>query len=430
MKNIFKKIQSALIITSLLVLSSMGVAVVVPSTPSTVYALGCDDDFYGENGVDFYSPEGCDSVCSNVSASALVGAGNLPLETSDYLKTVAQIDQKIADNKPRYVYAANETGVMWQAVAALHFRQANLDPGRSILTGELLGNSVDEATGESTPTDPNADAKMAAERFIEVSGGTYQIDPSRLTKDSPGSDWGRAFLAYHAGTTFKESGKDYTDSTYVVNGIDQNKQNMSWLGAPYETETGVDELKAGALTVLKYLDAVNDASGCAGYGAVTGDIVETGINLALPTPATNGMTQNSQARPSYLEAYGRVNSRAPTGIEVTDCGRFVSVVIRSSGADSQFPVVGTDAQVAYMQGSSRYMEVTDQELMPGDILVYNSGVRGDGNYAGHIMLYTGPNGSYVAVDASLGQRVPSVRAQSNVEWMRQQPNYSAWRLNG
>lgn len=428
MKILIRKTRLLLIIAVIVVSSVSGLF--IPQISSTVYALGCDDDSYGENNIDFYSPEGCDNVCSNVSSTALVGSGNIPTETAEYLESVVAINQKIEANKARYLYAEEQTGIMWQSIAALHFREAGLDSSKSIVNGSNLGSGLDEATGVTISSDPNEDAKMAAENFEEIATGTYQVSPSGLTKSSPGSEWGKAFLAYHAGPTFREAAKDYTLSTYVVNGIDQNTLNMSWLGGDLEEETGVDDKKAGALTILKFLEGINDSSGCSGYGAVTGDIVTSGINLALPTPAPNGTIKNTDARPSYLEAFSAVNGRVPTGIQVTDCGRFVSVVMRSSKVDSEFPEAGTDAQVNYMRSSPRYIEVTNQELEPGDILVYNSGVRGDGDYTGHIMIYTGANGTYVAVDASLGQRVPSVREQSNIEWMRQRVNYSAWRLNG
>ena len=57
------------------------------------------------------------------------------------------------------------------------------------------------------------------------------------------------------------------------------------------------------------------------------------------------------------------------------------------------------------------------DLQPGDILYVS----------GHTTLYTG-DAQYPMVDASLGQRVPSVRPLSALQWMLSQSDITSARI--
>ena len=143
---------------------------------------------------------------------------------------------------------------------------------------------------------------------------------------------------------------------------------------------------------------------------VAGSIVQTAINLALPQPVNDGKINKTDARDTYQAAKDQYNP----SVEWSDCGGFIATVMISSGVDPNYPKVGVSAQVEYVNAHPEKYKVianpTIADLQPGDILLSNS--------AGHTTLYLGTNTTgYPAADASLGQRVPSLRDISNSTWM-------------
>jgi len=135
-----------------------------------------------------------------------------------------------------------------------------------------------------------------------------------------------------------------------------------------------------------------------GNGVVAGNIIQTALNFALSKPATDGMTEKSDARDTYQAAKEQYN---PLG-QWSDCGVFIATVMIASGADTKYPLVNVDEQHNYVKSHpEKYLIIenpTESDLQPGDILIST----------GHTTLYTGGTG-YTDVDASLDDRVPSVR---------------------
>jgi len=144
-----------------------------------------------------------------------------------------------------------------------------------------------------------------------------------------------------------------------------------------------------------------------GNVAVSGDIVGTALNLALTSPVSNGKTQKSDARDTYQTAKDEYNPSA----DWTDCGGFVSTVMKASGVDTAYPM-GTSIQYKYVNDHpEKYTVIKNasvSDLLPGDILISTD--------VGHTILYTGSE-QYPYADASLTQRVPSVRPSSSGVWM-------------
>lgn len=110
----------------------------------------------------------------------------------------------------------------------------------------------------------------------------------------------------------------------------------------------------------------------------------------------------AESRPEYVAAASKLSSDWHTAY-FTDCGVFVSTVMRTSGEDPDFPKRGTGVMMGYVQNSNKYEFFKPNsmgELEPGDILI---------RY-GHIFIYTGkrndsPTGMFQG--ASLGRRPPS-----------------------
>jgi hypothetical protein len=184
-------------------------------------------------------------------------------------------------------------------------------------------------------------------------------------------------------------------------------------------------------------DADASSCGATSEGVVQGNIAQTAINLAwddvtfpeagsedsascnTPDPASSpsschhGFQQLNVGSPTtyttqaYQDAVKKYNS-SPDNTSFTDCGVFVSTVMRSSGADPDYPASGTSAQLPYVTSSSKYTtfapgQWTIADLQPGDILVANTG----GN--GHTYIYVGKQADgYSVAEASQGNHSPEI----------------------
>ncbi|HPR09280.1 MAG TPA: lytic transglycosylase domain-containing protein [Candidatus Saccharibacteria bacterium] len=145
---------------------------------------------------------------------------------------------------------------------------------------------------------------------------------------------------------------------------------------------------------------VGTASSCQGNGVVSGDIVKTALNLAWPD---RGHGKNKEdATQAYQTTLPTTNPDLINDIW-SDCGSFVNAVMRSSGADPDYYIRGTIAQLSYARNNpGKYLVIdgiSDTSLLqPGDILVNSK----------HTMIYVGNESgtSFNAAHASLGGHVP------------------------
>lgn len=147
-----------------------------------------------------------------------------------------------------------------------------------------------------------------------------------------------------------------------------------------------------------------------GSGVVAGNITSTAKNLAWPhrvsiERGTSDRYGEGVAKPEYVKAVEEVHSSINEAM-FTDCGVFVSTVMRSSGVDPEYPLRGTSTQLPYVLSSSKYKTFTAQsesELQPGDIMIR------DGHTYIYVGSYTAPedNKEYKAVGASWYTRPPS-----------------------
>lgn len=378
-----------------------------------------DTQFMMNNDVLFYDESG---TCS--SGGGIGIGGTLPQETIDYLDS-RNIKGLAEQNKARYEHAQSTSGVPWQAIAALHYREAGMNPGSSISNGAPLGSGTN-VDGVNVSADANEDAANMAQHFINMAKGVYGTDI--LAAAPTVDDWGNAFLAYNRGSYYKDNGKGWADSPYVANGIDASHMNMSWVGPPADPalDATPDGNKAGALAIVMYLEGSLGSSaggdGCAGDNANFSGIIETVKTLARPDEVPDGTISPNDATEAYRTAIVKWNQAQLTESHITDCGRFVSTVMRASGADPEYALVGVSSVlIPYMRDSGKYEELGTlslDQLQPGDILTT----------PGHITFYLGDigDGKYAA-DASHFDRVPSLRGIGNTQWMLSEGGI-VWRL--
>jgi len=401
----------------------------IMSTPlETAFALNKSDIEKGITQFDMDTSESCTSSAADTIGSDV----DLPSITIQKLEA-AGVKAKVQANMERYTYAQAQTGVPWQLIAALHFREAGLNPNGSVTNGAPLGSGVN-ADGVRIPADPKEDAKLGANIFKNNAKGVYGVDITAAGADT--STYGKAFVAYNRGYMYKNWNMSWQKSPYAMNGYDDKHLNMRWNDADSYTAPGGTRLNdltgtvdgaVGALAVVKYLGGVSltNVDECDADGAVadTGNIVETAKSLAWHKTIPDGQRDKSNATVAYQRAMPRYNGSVGT-YEWSDCGVFVSTVLHMSGADKNFPKRGTSLMLLYVRDSGKYQidaSPTLEELEPGDILVKD----------GHISIYAGNLGNgFLGVEASLGQHVPDYSTSGDVAWMLGQSGVVSARLMG
>lgn len=152
------------------------------------------------------------------------------------------------------------------------------------------------------------------------------------------------------------------------------------------------------LSLVKYspTPTPGQTSGCS-----KNNIVSTAVSLAWPdfTNKARGINK-TDATNAYQIAMSQYNGSKGND-EWTDCGVFVSTVLRDSGADPNYPLRGTSIQMSYIENHPDLYQVIDAKstaaLQPGDIFINTQ----------HTYIYVGaqPNG-YNSMAGSLHDWVP------------------------
>lgn len=364
-------------------------AAIVFATSASAPLLALDTTFYKQNNILYTGDGDSTSTCSAIQTFT----GTLPAESVAKLEA-ANIKSLAESNMARYTHAESQTGVPWQIAAAIHFREANMNPDSSMADGSSLSAGVSK-DGLPINSDPNVDAANMMNHLLNNASGIYGLDKGALSSWNAQS-WGEALLAYNRGGMYKTANASYDTSPYVMNYIDDQHMNMAWQRADSYNgskrlnglfDGGQKDSRPGALTVASYLGmnlsgttgGTSGSSNCSGPGAVSGDIVATAQNLSWPDRSH----ALSDPKPEYVEAMKAVdlyrgNACGPAG---ADCGVFVATVMRSSGADTEFPV-GTSNILTYLRNNGDYTKVEAKDtsgLVPGDIFII----------AGHTFLYAG-----------------------------------------
>lgn len=155
-------------------------------------------------------------------------------------------------------------------------------------------------------------------------------------------------------------------------------------------------------------DSQGQSSGCTidtGATGTTQAIAAMALKLSWPD-GSHGLTPT----PAYVTALDTYNKVALASYNGADCGGFVATVLRASGADKNYPGLGTGGQETYMKGHPNlYKQIPNTKstgnLQPGDIFIINVG-SGQGA-DGHTYIYVGPQpGGKNAAMASEGSDMP------------------------
>lgn len=168
---------------------------------------------------------------------------SLPESSREY---IANQIKKAEVNKDVYLEIERQTGVPWQIMAAIHFREGGNDPNKSMMAGEAIG-SVNPDQKRVVGKTLLENGIHAATHLKNMARDVYGIE---VKPGMPTDELAKAILAYHRGRMYKRAGQDPYRSPYISNGM-PGHENMTfpWSGEPARTK-GRKDARPGALSML------------------------------------------------------------------------------------------------------------------------------------------------------------------------------------
>jgi lytic transglycosylase, catalytic len=361
--------------------------------PQSTLAL-TEADYPAQN-IRLYDPKSsaCTEAAGSVSADL---SKNIP---SDWGKIFSAAAEKF-DVNPNFLAALylTEQGNTWKP---LNSQWASSQVGASgpmqFMPGTWAGHAQDgNGDGKAEVTNPY-DAVFGAAHLIKSMGtdkktplgdigSPWKRQPKTILYAAGEYNWGGGNVQSHTSDSSPLTDAPTETQNYLKNIYELFNSDFTKSGHPnYRDPASTGEGSNGSSVV--------SASSCANNtgGVHAGSIVETAKGLInKDNPGT--------ASQAYIDARAKYNPEA--GGDMNDCGKYVSTVMRASGADPDYPSAGTSIQRNYVMNSPKYTIINTKspsDLQPGDILVNN----------GHTMLYIGDQGNgNVAAEASLGDHPP------------------------
>jgi hypothetical protein len=292
-----------------------------------------------------------------------------------------------------YQQAAQATGVPWQVLAGIHYRESNNDPNRDLQAGNPIGgpytqNSTDYAK-YGYPKSMEQSAEIAAKHLIATIGSGVVNKPVNVPspdpeaiKDALYSYNGRAdaYAQQAAELGFDPKTQPYEGSPYVMNNFDEKHKNMKIITHDFGGLDGVDT-RFGAFTIYSRLGGAAADNDCSsGPGAVSGNLMQTILNYAWPEYHQPNYVKEKEA---YKLAILQARSRGEyTGGDYDadhvgiDCGAFVTRVMRDSGTDPSYNENNgnTVLQQEYLDDHpAKYQKLSNvngtNDLQAGDIAI-------------------------------------------------------------
>jgi len=371
-------------------LSIVAIFSILFSQSNSAFAV---NEFYSSNDILFYSSKATD--CAETSPL-------LKIEKSDTQKQIFELLLAGGFN------AGQVSAIMGNMYGESGFNSASEEPG-----GPLMGYGLAQWTGGRRT---NLEA-FAQQKGVAASDLPMQIE--FLIKE-----YNESYKTVLDKTDFK-TGTDVVKSTeaFMINFEAPQMKPDNDPAALYSKRIPAAEIIYNFYSSLSPLSpvATTSADNCSQDNVNAAGIVATAVNLANKTPASDGMVNKSDASPEYQAVKDKYS---PGGGNETwsDCGRFVATVIKASGTDADYPVVGVSNQLSYInKNPSKYLTIKNaqyNDLKPGDIVIISgtATVNGKTEVVGHTLIYTGQD-NYPIAEASLNQRVPSVMQRYALDWV-------------
>jgi hypothetical protein len=358
------------------------------------------------------------SSCCNTSSSSS-GTGTLPSSVPAPYNAIITASAKAAGTDPLIVATIflTENGYTFPNPPPPYGTGPAWPVSPAAASGPFQFISAAWASyGQNGDINDLKDAAGAAARYLFASGGKAGIPLGSLADSVTNKPSVANVLgSYNAGPAadfpaIPETINYITKGLAIYQQLQAGTGNFSSAAAANSTASA----DASAVTVSSTVSSASCSSG--GNGAVAGNIVQTAENYAWP----DFQAERTVAKESYQQAWAKYDNAS----NYTDCSAFVATVMISSGADPNYPHVGTAAQKAYIESHpEKYIVIKEPtstaQLKPGDIMIHD-----DGNN-GHTLLYIGDS-HWQGADASLGSHTPQV--SPDVTWMFSESNDIAARL--
>lgn len=215
--------------------------------PSTVDALSQDQINIFRSGIYYYNTT--DDIGSSCST------GDVPISAP----FPAVVIDNINKSKAAYIQASQATGVPWQLIAAVHYREASNNPAQDIQAGNPFGGPYKQEStdyGNGYPQNLEQSAEIAAKHLIAVSSSGVVKKPVNIpspdpeaVKDTLYSYNGRAptYADQAARLGFNRDTQPYEGSAYVMNNFDSRHTGMMAISKDHGPADTIDS-RLGAFT--------------------------------------------------------------------------------------------------------------------------------------------------------------------------------------
>ena len=213
------------------------------------------------NRTDWYDPGDGGKQCSNKPvATASSSVVSFAQNVQDKIKS-DKVVEKASSLRERYEFGAKSVGIPWQILAAIHYREGGQGANSSIADGSRLADGI-TVDGVKKSSDPNEDAKLAAEHLRDLAKSVYGVTVSENPSED---DLIKSFVAYNRGFLYKKNGTDPSRSPYAMNGYDtQHSYPMNWVGGASDpgssTTGGGADRNLGAMVIYKALQGVSSGN--------------------------------------------------------------------------------------------------------------------------------------------------------------------------
>lgn len=264
---------------------------------SITKAVDYDESYYADNNIIFYTPNSCSS--GNASGGNLTGGdaswdGEITEQAKNQLTN--ELTPRLTKYKDAYIKAEEATGVPWQFIVGIHFKESTIlyDPrcgengdlpctmangGTKKIIDAINGVTHESSTGGMVGKDINEDAIEGAKHIIEMAqhaGVKFETKEDKrdmkklavvamsynagercnaVRRDAIDKSGIDAFPKLRSGKiSFEEAFPKIYLSPYVLNNVNSSHANMRWDGCEYQTNgQKIADSNAGVITTIKFL---------------------------------------------------------------------------------------------------------------------------------------------------------------------------------
>lgn len=378
-------------------------------------------DFYNANGIYYYNPAGNECVTVAVGAYSGTTSAGLTAEQAGFVDAYHDIAEQLTI----------EFGIPWEAVMAQGINESAAGTSNFATTrNNFFGiNAIDsDPSGHASYFETPAAGWRGYYLFIRENSryrnnGVFQnnapisftIKPNGIAKtirDNITNPYDYLQTIWDAGYATSES--YYPNIAPLITAIINRAKEKGWqtteeLAISHPELLTNAALNASGANITGTGSIGSSGNICTTSGQGNGDINNTAINLSWDD-RSHGMTP----KPTYETALKYLGLWGGTDNECINlgaaCDRFVTTVLRYSGADPNAPIGGAATLVNYLASSDLYEEIENignsSNLQPGDILGV---VRQNHKTSGHIMIYVQkPDGTFGIASASLCDHSPDL----------------------